>query len=70
MPIKIQLGDIVELKKNHPCGGNTFEVMRVGMDFRLRCCTCNTQVWLTRPNLEKRIRKLIPADSPPVIQNE
>jgi len=57
MPLKISVGDILELKKNHPCGGNKFEVMRAGMDFRLKCLTCSTQVWLDRPTLEKRIKK-------------
>jgi hypothetical protein len=60
MPMKINVGDIVELKKQHPCGGKSFEVMRAGMDFRLRCQTCGAQVWLTRPNLEKRVRRLMP----------
>ena len=36
MPIKFEIGDVVELKKNHPCGGNTFEIMRIGMDFRIK----------------------------------
>ena len=61
MALKISVGDILELKKPHPCGGKTFEVMRAGMDFRLKCQTCETQVWLTRPNLEKRVRKITPA---------
>lgn len=60
MPMKISVGDVLELKKPHPCGGKTFEVMRAGMDFRLKCQTCGTQVWLDRPNLEKRIRKITP----------
>jgi hypothetical protein len=59
MPLKINVGDIIELKKKHPCGGNTFIVRRAGMDFRLECTTCNSQIWLTRPNLEKRLRKII-----------
>ena len=59
MPLKIQVGDLLELKKKHPCGGNTFEVMRAGMDFRLRCQTCNAQIWLSRPDLEKRVKKII-----------
>jgi len=62
MPLKISVGDTLELKKNHPCGGNRFIVMRAGMDFRLRCLTCGTQVWLDRPNLEKRIKKMYPAE--------
>ena len=61
MALKINVGDILELKKQHPCGGKTFEVMRAGMDFRLKCLTCGTQVWLERPKLEKRVRKITPA---------
>jgi hypothetical protein len=60
MAIKINVGDILELKKQHPCGGKTFEVMRAGMDFRVKCQTCGTQIWIERPNLEKRIRKITP----------
>jgi len=60
MPMKINVGDILELKKQHPCGGKNFEVMRTGMDFRLKCLTCGAQVWLDRPNLEKRVRKILP----------
>lgn len=59
MPLSIHVGDRVELKKPHPCGGNSFEVMRAGMDFRLKCLTCGAQVWLDRPKLEKRIRKIL-----------
>ncbi|MCI5898253.1 MAG: DUF951 domain-containing protein [Anaerovoracaceae bacterium] len=58
MAVRIEKGDIVTLKKNHPCGGNTFEVIRAGMDVRLRCTTCNAQVRLLRSDFEKRIRKV------------
>lgn len=64
MALKINVGDTLELKKKHPCGGNTFEVMRAGMDFRLKCMTCGAQIWLDRPNLEKRVKKIIPAGEP------
>lgn len=59
MPLKLNVGDTVELKKPHPCGGNTFEIMRAGLDFRLKCQTCQAQIWISRPNLEKRIKKII-----------
>ncbi|KXZ40744.1 hypothetical protein SAMN05661008_01440 [Alkalithermobacter thermoalcaliphilus JW-YL-7 = DSM 7308] len=59
MPVKLNIGDIVELRKSHPCGGNTFEIMRAGMDFRIRCLKCDKQVWLERVNLEKRLKKII-----------
>lgn len=60
MPLKINVGDTLELKKQHPCGGNTFEVLRAGMDFRLRCKTCGSQIRLDRPDLEKRVRRIEP----------
>lgn len=60
--MKISIGDIVELKKQHPCGGSSFTIMRVGMDFRIKCNKCNTQIWINRPDLEKRIKKIIQKD--------
>lgn len=59
MALKWNVGDRVELKKNHPCGGNTFEIMRVGMDVRIRCETCNTQILLERSTLEKRLKRIL-----------
>ncbi len=58
MPLKINVGDIVQLKKPHPCGGNSFTVMRAGMDFRIKCDKCEAQIWLSRADLEKRIKKI------------
>lgn len=59
MPLQIEIGDIVELKKNHPCGGNVFEIRRIGMDFRMKCEKCGKQIWIERPELERRLRKHI-----------
>ena len=56
MPLDLKAGDIVETRKQHPCGGNKFEIMRTGMDFRIRCFTCDKQIWIPRPKLEKRIK--------------
>jgi len=67
MPMKLYVGDIIQTKKNHPCGGNQWEIMRVGMDFRIRCTTCDHQTWIPRVKLEKSIKKVISsagADSP------
>ncbi len=55
----IQVGDIIFMKKPHPCGENRFEVLRVGMDFKLRCVGCSHEVWLTRQKAEKNIKKVI-----------
>lgn len=52
----IQLGDIVKLKKQHPCGSHEWEVLRVGMDFRLKCTGCGHQIMMPRKQLEKNVR--------------
>lgn len=59
MPMDLQMKDIVETKKNHPCGNNKFEIMRTGMDFRIKCLKCEKQIWISRQDLEKRIKKVI-----------
>ncbi|MBO4991840.1 MAG: DUF951 domain-containing protein [Firmicutes bacterium] len=59
MPVKLSVGQKIQLKKNHACGGNTFTVMRAGMDFRLQCDTCKAQIWLSRPDVEKRLKKVL-----------
>ena len=52
----IQLNDILTMKKAHPCGGARFRVLRIGMDFRLRCETCGREVMVPRVRAEKQIR--------------
>lgn len=53
------VGDVVQMKKPHPCGGNEWDVLRVGADFRLRCKTCNHMIMIPRPKFEKGIKKII-----------
>ncbi len=55
----VRLGDILEMKKNHPCGTKQFEVTRVGMDFRLKCTGCGHEIMIPRHKAEKNIKKLI-----------
>ena len=55
----VRLGDILEMKTNHPCGSRTFEVLRIGMDFRLRCTGCGHEMMLPRLRAEKNIRKIL-----------
>lgn len=64
MPMDLKVGDIVDLKKQHPCGNKTFEIVRTGMDFRIKCTACGKEVWLSRSKLEKRIRKVTPKGNP------
>lgn len=56
----IRVGDILEMKKNHPCGKDSkkFLVLRVGMDFRLRCLCCGHEMMIPRSKAEKNIRHL------------
>ena len=55
----LKLHDIVEMKKEHPCGSRRWEVLRVGMDLKLRCCGCGHEVMLPRSKVEKNIRKVL-----------
>ena len=57
-------GDVVRMKKAHPCGENRFEVLRSGIDFRLRCKKCGREVMVPRIKIEKNIKKIIREESP------
>ncbi|MBQ1839552.1 MAG: DUF951 domain-containing protein [Ruminococcus sp.] len=52
-------GSRVEMKKPHPCGGRIFSVLRVGMDFKLKCEQCGHEVMLPRRKAEKNIKKIM-----------
>ncbi|MBQ6019975.1 MAG: DUF951 domain-containing protein [Clostridia bacterium] len=54
----IRLGDILEMKKEHPCGSRRFTVTRTGMDFRLRCVGCGREFLMPRAKAEKHIKKV------------
>ena len=54
----IQVGDILKLKKPHPCGGYTWEVLRIGADFRIKCTTCGHSVMVGRNELMKRTKSV------------
>ena len=55
----IHVGDVLEMKKAHPCGGRSWLVLRVGMDFRLRCQGCGHEVMIPRSKAEKNIKKVL-----------
>lgn len=55
----VSVGDKLIMKKSHPCGGNTFSVLRVGMDFKIKCDGCGHEVMLPRVKVEKNIKQLI-----------
>ena len=54
MKMDINIGDILKLKKQHPCGSKEWEVLRVGADFRIKCRGCGHQVMIARRLLEKK----------------
>lgn len=54
----VRVGDILLMKKPHPCGENRFSVLRVGMDFRIRCISCGREVMVPRAKAEKSIKKI------------
>lgn len=58
--VKLDVGDILQMKKEHPCGASEFLVLRVGSDIRIRCRGCGHDVTLPREKLEKNIKKVTP----------
>lgn len=58
------LGDVVRLRRTHPCGGSTWLVDRLGADIGLRCQTCGRRVMLERPNLERRLTAFVSRGDP------
>lgn len=55
----IKVGDKIIMKKPHPCGDNRFTVLRIGMDFKLRCVGCGHEIMAPRSKIEKRIKTII-----------
>lgn len=60
---KYQVGDIVKTRKPHPCGGDNWEVMRTGIDFRIKCLQCGRVLMLPRSKFEKSVKVLISSGS-------
>ena len=56
--LDVQVGDVLTMKKQHPCGANEMLVMRSGMDFRLRCIGCGREIMVPRSKIEKSIKRI------------
>ncbi len=54
----IRVGDILNMKKQHPCGSNRWEVLRIGADFKIKCLGCGHEVMNTRSKVEKNIKSV------------
>lgn len=57
--MEILVNDKVIMKKKHPCGSDTFKILRIGMDFKIKCEGCGREVMLPRTKVEKNIKKII-----------
>ena len=58
-PLDLQIDDVVELRKAHPCGGLTWRILRVGADIGIECLTCQRYVLVPRRRLESRIKRFV-----------
>ena len=64
MPVDFRLGDVVHLRKVHPCGGYQWRVVRLGADIGIRCLTCQRRVLLERRVLERRMKAFVSRGEP------
>lgn len=60
---EFNIGDIVEMKKTHPCGSKEWEIIRLGADIKIKCVGCGRIVMLQRNKFEKRIKKVLKQDN-------
>jgi len=67
--MEIEVGDVVRLKKKHPCGGDQWQVIRVGADIGIRCQKCHRRVLLERGVFERRV-KAVPLEGGGVVDQD
>jgi len=58
--MELKIGDTVVMKKQHPCGSKEFEITRLGVDYKLKCCGCGREVMIPRIKAEKSIKSVLP----------
>ena len=64
MTLEINLGDVVRLRKPHPCGGYEWRVVRLGADIGIKCLTCDRRVLLSRSVFERRVKAVVSRENP------
>ena len=57
--LELEFGDVLRLRKSHPCGGTDWEVVRLGADIGLRCLGCGRRILIARPDLERRLKQIV-----------
>jgi hypothetical protein len=65
-PIPLYLDDVVALRKQHPCGGDTWRVVRLGADIGLRCLKCSRRVLVSRSSVESDIKRFVERPLAPI----
>lgn len=58
-PTDVRIGDTIRLRKSHPCGGDTWRVVRLGADIGIRCLTCHRYVLLPRGEFVRRVKTIL-----------
>ena len=59
MMVRYEVGNIVRMKKSHPCGSDKWEITRTGIDFGLKCLGCGRFVMVPRPKFEKAVKEVV-----------
>jgi len=62
--MNIQVGDVIRLRKPHPCGSNEWQVVQVGIDIRIQCLGCQRYILMDRFVLQQKIKAVISQSSP------
>jgi len=57
--VRYEVGDVVKMKKTHPCGSDRWEITRTGIDFGLKCLGCSRRVMIPRPKFEKSVKAIV-----------
>ncbi len=63
-PMDLAVGNLVQMRKVHPCGGDIWRIVRVGADIGIRCLTCDRKVMLPRAEFERRVKRILPPEVP------
>lgn len=59
MMVRYEIGNVVKMKKTHPCGSDKWEITRTGIDFGLKCLGCGRFVMVSRPKFEKAVKEIV-----------
>lgn len=59
-PLTLAVGDVVQMRKLHPCGSDSWRIVRVGADIGIRCLRCERKVMLPRAEFERRVKRIVP----------